>query len=590
MDGVPAAVAVVDGGMRVRGGQRALERHRPRRRARTGARSSTRPTATWCPPGPAPRGRGARAHARRRGALVLARRPGGGGLDGGAVVLTDIDAARAAEGERAALRRIADGISREDDPGALFAQVAEEAGTLLSADGAGVVRFDDEARTAVMLGRLGGRSGAAPRRAPGALPLEGEGATARVYATGLPGAAPPTRPEARRSPGARRWSCPIRRRRAAVGRARRREPATGTRLTEDAEERLSRFAELVGLAVANADARERLAAPGAHRPPHRAAAPRHLPPPARRGDRPHRPLRQRAEPRRDRHRPLQDRQRRPRPRGGRRHPARRRRAPVRARARGRPGGARRRRGVRLAHARDARSRAPAPRPSGSARRSPARASARCRASRSRWASRSSRDSTRTGPRCSGARMPRSSRRKRPAGTARWRPNPRSLPSVWPSPGATRRSASTRCATTSRSWRRWSWRRSSGPSPAGRSPTRRSPRSSRTPTARSTCAARPSRSASSELHRNWSAFAADLRLLHVGLIAAVALERVGNLAVQIARLAGLGAHRPRRRCRAVRGLVARMGERAVDALARVGAGDRPRRHRRRASGRCGRRAR
>ena len=41
----------------------------------------------------------------------------------------------------------------------------------------------------------------------------------------------------------------------------------------------------------------------------------------------------------------------------------------------------------------------------------------------------------------------------------------------------------------------------------------------------------------ELHRNWSAFAGDLRLLHVGLIAAVALERVGNLAVQIARLAG-----------------------------------------------------
>ena len=40
------------------------------------------------------------------------------------MVLTDIDAARAAKGERAALRRIADGISREEAPGALFAQVA----------------------------------------------------------------------------------------------------------------------------------------------------------------------------------------------------------------------------------------------------------------------------------------------------------------------------------------------------------------------------------------------------------------------------------------------------------------------------------
>jgi phosphate transport system protein len=69
----------------------------------------------------------------------------------------------------------------------------------------------------------------------------------------------------------------------------------------------------------------------------------------------------------------------------------------------------------------------------------------------------------------------------------------------------------------------------------------------------------------ELHRNWSAFAEDLRLLHVGLIAAVALERVGNLAVQIARLAG-SVPPPEAEMSAVRGLVARMGERAVDALA------------------------
>jgi phosphate transport system protein len=69
----------------------------------------------------------------------------------------------------------------------------------------------------------------------------------------------------------------------------------------------------------------------------------------------------------------------------------------------------------------------------------------------------------------------------------------------------------------------------------------------------------------ELHRNWSTFAADLRLLHVGLIAAVALERVGNLAVQIARLAGQ-VPPPEAEMSTVRGLVARMGERAVDALA------------------------
>ena len=68
-----------------------------------------------------------------------------------------------------------------------------------------------------------------------------------------------------------------------------------------------------------------------------------------------------------------------------------------------------------------------------------------------------------------------------------------------------------------------------------------------------------------LHQNWSTFASDLRLLHVGLIAAVALERVGNLAVSIARLAG-SAPPPEAGAEAVRRLIARMGETAIDALA------------------------
>lgn len=68
-----------------------------------------------------------------------------------------------------------------------------------------------------------------------------------------------------------------------------------------------------------------------------------------------------------------------------------------------------------------------------------------------------------------------------------------------------------------------------------------------------------------LHRNWATFAADLRLLHVGLIAAVALERVGNLAVQIARLAG-SVPPPEEELAPVRRLIGEMSERAVDALA------------------------
>ncbi len=69
----------------------------------------------------------------------------------------------------------------------------------------------------------------------------------------------------------------------------------------------------------------------------------------------------------------------------------------------------------------------------------------------------------------------------------------------------------------------------------------------------------------ELHRNWSVFAGDLRLLHVGLITAVALERVGNLAVAISRLAG-SVPPPEPEVEPVRELIREMGERAVDALA------------------------
>jgi phosphate transport system protein len=68
-----------------------------------------------------------------------------------------------------------------------------------------------------------------------------------------------------------------------------------------------------------------------------------------------------------------------------------------------------------------------------------------------------------------------------------------------------------------------------------------------------------------LHQNWASFASDLRLLHVGLIAAIALERVGNLAVSIARLAG-SAPPPESGSERVRALIDQMGERAIDALA------------------------
>jgi phosphate transport system protein len=68
-----------------------------------------------------------------------------------------------------------------------------------------------------------------------------------------------------------------------------------------------------------------------------------------------------------------------------------------------------------------------------------------------------------------------------------------------------------------------------------------------------------------IHLRWSAFGEDLRLLHVGLIQAVALERVGNLAVEIARLT-TQTPPPLQDVDAVSRRMRRLGERSVDAMA------------------------
>ena len=70
----------------------------------------------------------------------------------------------------------------------------------------------------------------------------------------------------------------------------------------------------------------------------------------------------------------------------------------------------------------------------------------------------------------------------------------------------------------------------------------------------------------EVHLTHAPLAGDLRLLHVGLITAVALERVGDLAVSIARLAETtpaGASVPR-----IDTMIRRMAARSVDCLARA----------------------
>ncbi len=70
----------------------------------------------------------------------------------------------------------------------------------------------------------------------------------------------------------------------------------------------------------------------------------------------------------------------------------------------------------------------------------------------------------------------------------------------------------------------------------------------------------------QIHRLHAPLAGDLRLLHVGLIAAVALERVGDLAVSIAHLAEstpAGTSVPR-----IDVLIRRMAARTVDSLTRA----------------------
>ena len=225
------------------------------------------------PRGRPPRGgRGGAAGAGRRAPAGRGRAPGAGtrwlsvsvapvdGRDGASVVtVADIDAAKRDRLERTALHGIADVVARGEDTAAVFARVAAEVGVLLDADGAGVAQFD-AAESARLLGRwagdpelqgLGGDH----------LPLTGEGTTARVFATGRPSRVDYA--ELASGPGAlpHPWrvsaAAPIRVEGrlwgalGVVGRRRGRRAAA-------AAGRLTRFAELVGIAIASAEARERL--------------------------------------------------------------------------------------------------------------------------------------------------------------------------------------------------------------------------------------------------------------------------------------------------------------------------------------------
>jgi diguanylate cyclase (GGDEF)-like protein/PAS domain S-box-containing protein/putative nucleotidyltransferase with HDIG domain len=154
--------------------------------------------------------------------------------------------------EQGALRRVATAVAREDNPQAVFDLVCHEAARLLGATASGLVRFDDDDDTATLVG-----SWDAPAATPTFKPstgLSGEDAAAIVGRTGR--AARVDGAEAGHDPvvaapvraGERLWG--------AIGAS----GAALDRALPDPVERLGRFAELVGIAISNAEARGRLAA------------------------------------------------------------------------------------------------------------------------------------------------------------------------------------------------------------------------------------------------------------------------------------------------------------------------------------------
>ena len=171
--------------------------------------------------------------------------------------------------EQAALRRVATKVAGEAPPEEVFALVAQEVASLLGVAAGTVVSFSPQG--GVVVGTWAGEAGGSLPVGT-VVPLDGEGATAGVFRTGEParlddyntldeatrrlvvglpyrtGAAAPIRV------GPRLWG--------SIGvLSDRDEP-----LKAGAELRLASFAELVGVGIANAEARARLAAQAASDP------------------------------------------------------------------------------------------------------------------------------------------------------------------------------------------------------------------------------------------------------------------------------------------------------------------------------------
>jgi signal transduction histidine kinase/integral membrane sensor domain MASE1 len=165
--------------------------------------------------------------------------------------------------EQAALRRVATLVAEESPPSRLFQQVTEEVGRLLGLPGASVVQYQGARKATV----VGGWSADGHLRMPvgTSLDLDGDTVVAKVLRTGTAqrvdyDKASGSVAETLRSAGYRAAvAAPVRVGGGLWG-ALVAATATDEPLPDGLEARLCDFADLVGQALANADARERLAA------------------------------------------------------------------------------------------------------------------------------------------------------------------------------------------------------------------------------------------------------------------------------------------------------------------------------------------
>jgi GAF domain-containing protein len=166
--------------------------------------------------------------------------------------------------EQSALRRVATLVATDPDPGRLFDCVCEELGCVLGVRSTDMLRFEED-RTATVVGAWAA-SGAPSFPVGASVPVEGRSVTAKLYRSARPervddyaGVGGELAERLRRFGIRSAVGAPI----IVAGRLWGAIMAVGGEpyeFPEGTEQRIAEFAELVTAALANADARERLAA------------------------------------------------------------------------------------------------------------------------------------------------------------------------------------------------------------------------------------------------------------------------------------------------------------------------------------------